>query len=372
MTLAIPDLPTCIANARSAFTINLPGADSVLRRSVVSVLSRVIGGFVWMLFRYQLIQSQQLFLATMTGANLDLRGQDYAMPRQGSATAAGSLLLFGLGGTPIAAGTQFLAPDNVTLFATQALNAITPTATSIVVAVVAQTAGAAGNLPAGTSLRMVTAIAGLAASGTLVDDGTGHGSTGGIDVETDASYRARLQFRLQNPPQGGSTADYYRWARAVSGVTRAWIFPLPLSSAVQIFFVLDARSTIAPLSADLVAMTASIASLRPVTAQISAYAPTLDVVAITVANLVASADIAATQAAIVAAVAALFTLRASCGGAALGDGIDASHSAGSLSLADIYAAIRAADGVVNFDLVTPSADLTSAVGHLAVPNVIFA
>ena len=29
-------------------------------------------------------------------------------------------------------------------------------------------------------------------------------------------------FRIQNPPMGGSEADYVRWAMAVPGVTRAW------------------------------------------------------------------------------------------------------------------------------------------------------
>ncbi|MEI7000453.1 baseplate J/gp47 family protein, partial [Klebsiella pneumoniae] len=36
-------------------------------------------------------------------------------------------------------------------------------------------------------------------------------------------FRSRGLLAYQNPLQGGSDADYKKWALAVSGVTRAWV-----------------------------------------------------------------------------------------------------------------------------------------------------
>lgn len=48
-------------------------------------------------------------------------------------------------------------------------------------------------------------------------------ATGGADIETEEDFRSRGLLAWQNPPQGGSDADYKKWALEVSGVTRAWV-----------------------------------------------------------------------------------------------------------------------------------------------------
>ncbi|MBX3588802.1 MAG: baseplate J/gp47 family protein [Ramlibacter sp.] len=49
---------------------------------------------------------------------------------------------------------------------------------------------------------------------------------GGLATESDGSLLDRLLFELRNPPAGGNAADYQRWARAVPGVVRAFVYPL--------------------------------------------------------------------------------------------------------------------------------------------------
>jgi uncharacterized phage protein gp47/JayE len=83
-------------------------------------------------------------------------------------------------------------------------------------AAVALTAGAVSNLPDGDALSLSPAIPGIDAAILLGD------MAGGYDQETDDQLRERVLFRIQNPPMGGSQADYVRWAMAVPGVTRAW------------------------------------------------------------------------------------------------------------------------------------------------------
>jgi len=78
--------------------------------------------------------------------------------------------------------------------------------------------GAKGNAPAGTVLTLDVNVPGLHTSGTLAS-----AATGGADIEDEEDFRQRVLLAYQNPPQGGSDADYKSWALAVSGVTRAWV-----------------------------------------------------------------------------------------------------------------------------------------------------
>jgi len=78
--------------------------------------------------------------------------------------------------------------------------------------------GAKGNASVGTVLTLNVNVPGLQSSGTLTT-----AATGGADIEDEEDFRQRVLLAYQNPPQGGSDADYKSWALAVSGITRAWV-----------------------------------------------------------------------------------------------------------------------------------------------------
>lgn len=78
--------------------------------------------------------------------------------------------------------------------------------------------GASGNAAAGTILTLDSNAPGVENQVTLLVD-----ATGGADIEDEEDFRSRGLLAFQNPPQGGSDADYKSWALAVSGVTRAWV-----------------------------------------------------------------------------------------------------------------------------------------------------
>ena len=78
--------------------------------------------------------------------------------------------------------------------------------------------GIDGNADAGTTLTLDVSLPGIDASGVMLEP-----ATGGADIETQESFRARMLLAYQKPPQGGSDTDYEQWALAVPGVTRCWV-----------------------------------------------------------------------------------------------------------------------------------------------------
>ena len=127
---------------------------------------------------------------------------------------------------------------------------------------VALTAGIVGNLPDGSQLSMNPVIPGIT---SVICWGN---MSGGVDTETDDQLRERILFRIQNPPMGGSQADYVRWARAVPGVTRAWAAPEIGPGTMTVRFLMDdlyPDNYGLPQPADVLVVTNYINLMRPVT-----------------------------------------------------------------------------------------------------------
>lgn len=99
--------------------------------------------------------------------------------------------------------------------------------------------GSDGNADAGTILTLDTNVSGVDNSLTLIEP-----ATGGADIEDTETFRQRGLQAYQNPPQGGSDADYEKWALAVSGVTRAWIKRRGMGvGSVVIYIMCDGNDT---------------------------------------------------------------------------------------------------------------------------------
>lgn len=94
------------------------------------------------------------------------------------------------------------------------------------------------------------------------------------DTEDDETLRARLIDRIQNPPSGGAANDYTQWAQEVAGVTRAWVLPQHLGpGTVGVAFVRDADNPITPDAAEIQEVFDYIEERRPVTANVTVFAP---------------------------------------------------------------------------------------------------
>ena len=185
------------------------------------------------------------------------------------------------------------------------------------VSVIALNSGQTG-LIVGSQLSLVVGVAGINGSAIVTS------ITDGVEQETDTELRARLLFRIQEPPMGGDANDYVAWALDVPGVTRAWCSTEMGIGITTVRFmmddlragplVLDTNGNVIsgggfPLSADITAVNKFMQSKRPVTVK-NCYvlAPLPDAINFTVASL--SISNTETQAAIELSVAAMLAAKA--------------------------------------------------------------
>ena len=82
------------------------------------------------------------------------------------------------------------------------------------------TPGAAGNVAAGTVCKMPVQLSGIDSITNSLP------MTNGFDTETDAELLDRFLERLQQPVTGSNKWQYLMWAKEVSGVGAARVFPL--------------------------------------------------------------------------------------------------------------------------------------------------
>mgnify|MGYP001613225778 CR=1 FL=1 len=135
-----------------------------------------------------------------------------------------------IGGTLIAAGSTATDPTGQITVQTTANVTTDGPPNTLPVSFESVTTGLTANLPANTILTWTAPPAGVAATVTLTT-----GLSGGRDRETDGELLARLLFRLQNPPRGGTAADYRYWAEnstdstqnnKTNNIFRAYVYPV--------------------------------------------------------------------------------------------------------------------------------------------------
>ena len=365
MPFNIPSLDDLTTQIQADQQARIPGADTSLRFSVIGIFGKIWAAslaLVWgFLGRYW---ANQFFIDSAETIYLERRAAPLGITRESAAPASGNVIFTGTNGIPIPAGTVVQTQDGTIQYVTVASATIASgTAT---VGVIATSGGSATNQSAGAALPLYAGIAGVVPSAQV---GTG-GLTGGIDAESDASLRARALARQSQPPQGGAWFDYVAWAKTVPGVTRVWVYPTNRGpGTVDVTFVMDGRSNIVPLSADVTAVQTAINANRPVTANVLVWAPSTAALAITITGM--SPGDSNTQANVTAQINALARSVAP-GGAQYGDGVSTSAPGGYLYLSQIEAAIEAAGGIAHFDLTAPAADVVYATGTIpATPTITF-
>jgi uncharacterized phage protein gp47/JayE len=321
----------------------LPGADARQRRSVEEVLVRMIAVASHELHGHLAWAARQILVDSADAGQLDRHAAIWGITRLPAAAAQG-LVEFGGGSIDIVpAGTELIRADGARFVLLDDTNTGAPG--GVVRAIVP---GAAGNTAAGVDLALATPVGGIE---PFAGVGAG-GLAAGADAESDASLRARVLARIQAPPAGGARDDYVAWARGVAGVGRVWVLPLWLGAGTVGVTLLDASGAVpaAPLVAQV---QAAIDLLRPVTAAVTVFAPTVLAVPV---NLQISPDNAATRAAILAELDAFFVREAEPGG--------------TLRLSRLAAAISSATGETWHRVLAPTADVVCAAGQIALRGTV--
>ncbi len=264
MPFPVPTLTAIRSRIEADFNTRLQGADSRLPRGVLKVLSFAYGTTCWAIYQFQAWVSRQRLPDTAEDEEL-ARFAIFGPKPTGSAAATGTATATGIDGSPIDAGTVLQTLDLV-LYVTQADAEISGTVATLTLR--AAEPGAAGNLDAGTALQFVSPVSGVNSGAAVVTMG------GGLDSETNDSYRGRLLDHLRSPPQGGTADDWAQWAREVAGVTRAWPF-IDWTSVgdIGVLFLFDDRDEPIPTADDLATMQAYLDRKRPLMTPVYAVAP---------------------------------------------------------------------------------------------------
>lgn len=347
MAFTRPTLEELVTRIEADFSSRLSGGSTLLRRSVVKVLARVWAGALHLVYGFLAWIARQIMPDTAEGTQLRRWARIFKVTPKAATFASFNVTLTGVDGSEIAATTtEFQRADGKQYVAQATVLVAGGTAT---VAVLAKEPGTLSNCAAATALNLVSPIAGVnsqcvVAAGGIVD---------GQDDETDESLLSRLLARIQSPPHGGSKDDYEAWALEVAGVTRAWPYPSHLGAGtVGVAFVMDNQvGTIIPNPAKVAEVQAYIddPSRRPVTAQVTVFAPIADALNFTITPNPVTAEV---KAAIEAELRDLISRE--------------SEPNGTLLISHIREAISKAAGENDHTLTAPVANVVTGVGHITV------
>jgi uncharacterized phage protein gp47/JayE len=323
-----PTLAELIDRVRGDLRGRLEIEGPLLRRAMADVLGAVWGGAVHLAYGYLDWLSRQLFGDKSEREHLVREAGMHGITPVPAEFATGNVTATGTNGQPIPAGT-ILRLDAATAYRVTTGQVIAGgTATLPVQAVLA---GDDANIPAGTTLTFESPIAGVNSSATV----TAGDIDGGVDEEGTEQLRARYLLHLRQKPTGGSDQDYIGWALEVAGVTRAWVYRHELGlGTVVVRFVRDGESPIFPDASEVAAVQTKLA-----------VAFTIDI----------TPDNADTRAAVTAELTDLFTRVAEPGDGA---------GRGKVLLSQIRTAIGIAEGVTDYALTAPAADVVPGVGQL--------
>lgn len=346
-----------LAQVRQDFNSAVTGVDAMLRRSFVGVLSYVHGMAMDQQYAYLDWISRQIHPTAADEEMLMRTARLWLpVPRRDATFANGNATATGVSGSVIPAGTVLRRADGA-LFSTTA--EVTFSGTVVTVNLSAQVAGLAGNCAPSSILTLVSPVSGVQSVITVNSSGI----VDGADIETLASVLARLQRRIQTPPQAGTGTDYVGWMfDASNNVTRAWAFPRENGpGTTTLRFAMDyAYADGIPLSGDVSLVASYIESKRPVTADITVVAPVPTPLNFIISGL--APNTTEIKAEITANLANIIRAEGTPGGD-YWTGYTTT-SGGTLLRSHLEEAIASTAGVNDFTLVTPSANVTAALGHL--------
>ena len=340
------DLSQLVDRVRGDLNSRLPGADSFLRRTFVNALAVAWAGLLFLLYAFLDSLAKELMPDTAV-VWLSRHLSMWGIIVKSATFARRQVTLNGTVDAVVDADTVLQRQDG---FQYKTVGSVTFTGATATASIIALVAGAAGNAAPGSSLSFVSPVSGVSSTCVVSADGR----VDGVDVEGKEAARARMLERIRKPPQGGSQTDYEQWAKEVSGVTRAWVYPLAMGAGtVSVTFVIDGREDIIPTVDDVATVAAYIQARRPVTATVHVFAPIADVHDYSVSI---TPDTTAVRTAVEAELRDLYARDAEPGGTILRTRMDE--------------ALSVAKGELDHELFTPAGDMTAAAGHLPILGTI--
>lgn len=288
--------------------------------------------------------NRQCFPQTAQGEYLDHHAQLRALERKAASCAWGVVRFYGDGASTmdrdIPAGTVCMTPGLVR-FATTRDGVLAAGESHVDVPVQAVESGAAGNVIAG-SVRVLSA-APVGITGCT----NPQAMSGGTDAEGDEQLRARILDSFLRLPNGANSAFYEQGALSFDEVTAA--VALPRNRGVGTVDVVVATAQGVPEQELLDRLNVYFRERREIAVDVAACAP--ETVQVDVSVRIESADLEQTAAQVEQALRDWFS------GQRLGE---------SVLRAKLGSIIFAVDGVENYALSQPAADMVMEKGQLPV------
>jgi uncharacterized phage protein gp47/JayE len=368
---AIPTLTDLATRARQAFNAYLPGVDAWIARNNIAPTAKVFAGLLYELFERLDWVFRQAFVLYAEAEWLDRHGEQYGIIRLPAAPAQGFVTVTAGDAVLIPSGTQFALSNSGIVFEATADASLSAGGTvylPVVALVAGEEANALPNAPLAISAGTGSGLSGNGASSALAAVGP-DGISGGADIEADDPYRARILFRMRNPPHGGNAADYVMWASAVAGVTRVYVERLWRGAGtVRVFPVFDdlyaSQGGIAP-RAIIDSVIAALEPVQPSVAIVTVVAPTPYSINVVVSGL--DPDTSSTRNAVLAELLDTFRRKGRVSGSDKVIGsmpyLARPHV---FSAAWIQAAVANAEGVTADAVVSPTTDQIIPVGAMPV------
>jgi len=282
---------------------------------------------------------RQCFPQTATGTALDTHALSRGLTRIPASKSTGTLR-FSLGSAAVAAVT---IPIGTRCMTAQEQEFEVTAATTIAVGssycdapAAAVTAGSAGNVAADTVIYMELPPAGVVSCTNTA------AFSGGSDAESDDTLRQRVLDSFANITNSGNIAYYRNHALTVNGIVAATVQPRNRGRGTVDITIASENG--APTLAQIAQVSNVMNGRREICVDVYINSPTLQTVNVAAAVSVASGhNSAAVLAAVEAAIRGHFT------GRLLGKG---------LKLAELGSIIYAVEGVENYSISSPAADLT--------------
>jgi len=268
MSLDRPTLSEIIARVESDIS-SAVGITTFLSRTFWRGIAKAIAGVAHLIYGFLVYLSKQLFADQSEKEYLLRQAGVYNFQKTPATYTELNVTFTGVDGKIIPIDTELQSSTGL-IYTVKA--SVTIVAGIAVAILKAENSGVSYNLGDGSELTFISPI-------TDIDQTTSVDSTNvqAADIETDAAFRARFLEYLRDPPAGGKATDYIAWAKEISGVTRAWVYPLWLGTGtVGNTFVLDNDPvSIIPGGAKITEVDDNIKEQAPVTAVpgITTFAP---------------------------------------------------------------------------------------------------
>lgn len=349
MSVTRPTIVQLVSRAETEIKAALPGADAPLKRTVLGILAKVHADAIHGLYGYLDCLAKQVLPDSAEADHLDRHASIWGITRRPATFASGPVMVTGTDGVSVPKGTVLGRTEKVRYITVAEVTLVGGTAT---VDVVAGRAGANSSMAEGRTLTLAVPVAGVNGTATVAAGGL----TGGADEENDAGVRARILERIQDPPHGGKSADYVKWAKAVPVVTRAWVYAqeLGIGTVTVRFMMDDAYDDGIPRAVDVKAVQDHIDLNRPLGADVTVVAPVPVPLNLDILGLGLAPE--AVRNAVTAGIKDLISREAEPGS--------------TLLISHIRKVISGAAPKYDPVLVSPVANVTHSTGRIAVPGTI--